>query len=129
MTDRAAYLPTPREYFAAHAPVEVPFWFEPVMAMPKPARPDIPAHWSEEARGQASYWLVIGYSRGSHIDDIESGGVFAAVVEEARAFEQEVRDADNALNLWERLYEIERRMQWPWTWADGVLGRSEQVKS
>lgn len=101
---------TPREYFAAHAPAEVPGWFEPVM----PERPAIVCtyrdSWTEKQREQ---WHALEEFGPEEITDLD------AEVFEAR---EKYEAARLELEKWRQLKREQTVAQWPWKWAALVMG-------
>lgn len=105
---------TLRDYFAAHAPKEVPGWF-------KPAMPDKP-------KSMASLFDHFRHNSLMALYDDESGEWVDDAGEVPQQFKDEVARyiESMALNFdqikdWHREYERQKIFQWPWTYADGML--------
>lgn len=94
-----------RAYFAAHAPATPQDWFEPTMATPRPERPTIPAK------------DIDVYRRFTNDDGEPITGAPVWVRDYARL----VSDWRLATAKWDREWEKQRLVQWPWAWADAVL--------
>lgn len=91
-----------RQYFATKAPHEIPEWFGPEM----PPKPPYGKWYSED--GLRAYDTLL----------------------EAKKYEGDCFYNENteARSEWEYNYKIQRIAQWPWFWADLVLG-SENAKT
>lgn len=85
-----------RDYFAAHAPAEPQGWFEPVMDGPRPMVYRLPRHMG--------------------------GGLTDDPFGESFLDEGQQRLAD----LWDAEQARERRIQWPYAWADAMLKERER---
>jgi hypothetical protein len=107
---------TPRQFFAAHAPPEVPDWFK-VNPLPRPAQPEIPAvlapydkpvrHWMREYDQPLDVYLP---------DTATS-----AVLEAAAQFEKEWAAWHADRQRISRLDQERTYAKWRWYYADLVL--------
>ena len=101
-----------RDYFIAHAPVEPPGWFNPVMPGERPKHPDLPANSGATAREieyVREYWQVMP------VAEIKNGALLEYVT--AR------REAYQAAAKWDFEHRKQRSLQWPLAWADEMLRR------
>lgn len=141
-----------RDYFAAHAPAEIPSWFEPTMR-PRPAEPpnlpdlsgipifeNIPflGEKDMDAAGRRNYIYnhAERWRRDSHYDLVVDGQypnpgndrlvpLWDAARERLTAFEAQWLDHREQLAVWQEEREQARVAQWVWAWADLVLGAGE----
>jgi hypothetical protein len=96
-----------RQYYAAHAPAEIPDWFEFTPATPRPAMPDKFTELTDEQRNQLE---GLG-------DWLEETQVDLEVVEFARRL-QKAREETKA---WHLAKESGRYIAWRWHYADMML--------
>lgn len=121
---------TKREYYAMHAPVEVPDWFKPKVE-PRPIGVksmhqmfgNISTHRYKDyfvgANGKKSHW------------DGEEDQFFDPENEVPEEFKKEVEDHlasyldyRERVELWTETYNREQYFQWRWYWADQMLEMS-----
>ncbi len=90
------------EYFAAHAPAKPQDWFEPTMETECPKPPC------------AEYALHMTFmNREGHVQDGDS--------EEYIAYVAERNIWANQRSAWEKEWDKQRLIQWPFAWARAVL--------
>lgn len=106
---------TMREYFAARAPRDIPGWFEPVM----PEFPD--SYWIDEDTG------VLTPDANLNDATFKARGEFKIIYTAmAKGFRyNNARFAEQ--ERWFRAQRIQKFSQWPWFWADMVIG-AQNVK-
>lgn len=87
-----------RAYFAAHAPAVVPDWFKPVMPPEPQFQGDEPKFVGDPA--------TFSKQDRKRFED----------------YQRRMRDYQDAMLAWAAQAEPLRAAQWPWAWADLVLG-------
>lgn len=100
---------TLRDYFIAHAPTEVPTWFEPEVC-PAPTEPEKP-EFTDAQRSQLNGWRN-DYVQAKDIKD-----------EAVRAYALELEAHKKAMRGHAAHIERERILQWPGYWADEQIKR------
>ena len=133
---------TVREYFAAHAPVDPQHWFTP-FTPPMPKAPsDQPAFADDFPERAEDRNFIINlcwnwrrdpcYDLSTYVidpADTPSREHSNALLAHARPFlvdyETAWNDYRHARAAWESNYEKQRLIQWPFAWADAVLGVGE----
>jgi hypothetical protein len=96
---------TMRDYFIAHAPADIPNWFNPVMR-PCPA---VPSH-TQIADDATRQDVVIAMDCGT---DPETPA--------GQAWIEQRNEAATAQEAWQHEFRRERYLQWPAAWADLML--------
>jgi hypothetical protein len=95
-----------REFFAAHAPEQVPAWFQFVPTEPMPAIPG----FQHLTATQMEQWRGLG-------DYLEPDQVDPIVVE----FAKEQKAAQEAQAAWRTQREVAAYFAWRWCYADNML--------
>lgn len=88
---------TMRQFYAAQAPREIPAWFEPVM-------PPLPPYGKGFISGDGQRY----YTDKSEAERIEGDDFYF--------------EGQQERNEWHKNLKKQRIAQWPWAWADLVLG-------
>lgn len=105
---------TLRQYFAARAPHEIPAWIEPVMP-PEPEEKWLDQDTGEEAEEyetQSDEFKITKAMAGIALAAKRNGLFFDNVNAKAQ-------------EAWRKAYQIQRFAQWPWFWADMVIGAQD----
>jgi hypothetical protein len=122
---------TAREYFAARAPREIPGWFMPELP-PRPVPPSTALNFELDegandnvvarqlAQQAADTWRRDPCYELSAVRGQSYPNAFAA-------YEATWTAHHDSLVAWELQREQQRIAQWPWTWADLVLGAQERL--
>lgn len=146
---------TPLAYFAAHAPIDVPAWFQPLLTTDRPKRPDegpdlapvllcfsdseppMPTRVFEQLGqflmslrdGNGSATAILSWWTASRGKTTEAQAkildVFAA---QSESWRKDTATAIEAGVAWAMAYEREKIVQWPWWWAKHVLAVAQRSK-
>lgn len=113
-----------RDYFAAHAPQKIPEWFIPKMP-DRPTAPRRPSMGKDELNDRIASWLRDdgGVDLVAFFEDVD---LPAPEIQVLWNYQEDRREWFEAVEQWEQLRFIERVAQWPWFWADRVLGRRDK---
>lgn len=99
---------TLRDYFAAHAPSEIPSWFDEYKEIKAPSKPTPPPHATPEQRRTAAFWI------GDPCYDLEGDPILEQFQRDYAAWVKKVHEVS-------RLNKSARYIAWRWYFADQML--------
>lgn len=102
---------TLRDWFATHAPAEIPFWFKHT-PLPRPApAPGWDTLATDEHKETARNWLA---SEDREIDELP---------DELRPWGESVLAASVAIADWQQANNVAAFIQWRWAYADAMIAQ------